>query len=406
MAIIDTQSKINDIVNKSLSANASTLGDVMRNDVASGMQDLLNEVLDLDSTKLKKGAYTGNAQQLKTEVDDKLPKGGYSGTAQQLKNELDSLGVTGSITPQAITETGEASKLVKVNSAGQIVGTFVSNEQIMGVRFVDNGTDFVATRYGITRGAVQESSTVGNVTTVKCKVGNTYLDDMMIYRLMRRGIFDNNSVLNHDQDAVGYDDTLSTGGLAPHTHWVGVYIPKFWYRYNVSYDTTVPLSVVQHVVDVAISDKPFTGAKVHEWFTDVDTDGNVVERSYRVASAFEGVAVNGSTGAYLFPDRTDITTRIFSDFQLGTPSGLTNYSAYELTSVNKANAQAPTTNTTLSNFRTMCQNRHTGNTSKRAITQQPWYETHAINILFMRYYDTKKWKENVSKEVINLIKII
>ncbi len=276
--------------------------------------------------------------------------------------------------------------------------SFIDIEQIMGVRFVDNGTDFVATRYGITIGAVQESTTVGNVMTVKCKVGTTYLDDMMIFRLMRRGIFDNNSVLVFDQDAVGYDDTLSTGGLAPHTHWVGVYIPKFWYRYNV----TVPLSVVQHVVDVAISDKPFTGAKVHEWFTDVDTDGNVVERSYRVASAYEGVAVNGSTGAYLFPNRTDITTRVASDFQLGAPSGLTNYANYRLTSVNKANAQAPATNVTLSNFRIMAQNRHVGNTSKRAITQQTWYATHAINILFMVYYASMDWQGILSNGSTNL----
>lgn len=361
-----------------------------------------NKLGVLNVNKLEKGSYTGNAQQLKTEIDDKLPKGGYTGTAKQLKNELDSLGATGSITPQAITETGEASKLVRVNSAGQIVGTFISNEQIMGVRFVDNGTDFVATRYGIIAGAVQESTTVENVTTVKCKVGTTFLDDMMIYRLMRRGIFDNNANLVFDQDAVGYDDTLSTGGLAPHTHWVGVYIPKFWYRYNVSYDATIPLTVVQHVVDAAISDKPFTGAKVHEWFTDVDTDGNVVERSYRVASAFEGVAVNGSTGAYLFADRTDITTRIASDFQLGTPSGLTAYSTYKLTSVNKANAQAPTTSSTLSNFRTMCQNRHVGNTRKRAITQQPWYANHAINILFIVYYASMNWQGVLSNGVSNL----
>jgi len=234
MAITDTQAKINDIVNKSLSPNADTFGDLMRNDVASGMQDLLNEVFGLENDKLERGAYTGNAQQLKTEIDDKLPKGGYSGTAQQLKNELDSLGATGTINPQSITETGEPSKLVRVNSAGQIVGTFVSNEQIMGVRFVDNGTDFVATRYGITRGAVQESTTVGNVTTVKCKVGTTYIDDMMIYRLMRRGIFNNNGDMIIDQNNAEYDDTLTTltskGQLAPHTHWVGVYIPKFWYR--------------------------------------------------------------------------------------------------------------------------------------------------------------------------------
>ena len=65
------------------------------------------------------------------------------------------------------------------------LGTLVSNEQIMGVRFVDNGTDFVATRYGITRGAVQESTTVGNMTTVKCKVGSTYIDDMMIYKICK-----------------------------------------------------------------------------------------------------------------------------------------------------------------------------------------------------------------------------
>ena len=58
----------------------------------------------------------------------------------------------------------------------------------MGVRFVDNGTDFASTRYGITTGAVQESKTVGNITTVKCKVGSAYIDDMMIYKYMRRGL--------------------------------------------------------------------------------------------------------------------------------------------------------------------------------------------------------------------------
>ena len=283
-------------------------------------------------------------------------------------------------------ETTNKTVIGAINEINANIG-LIGTENIMGVRFVDNGMDFVATRYGITRDAVQESSTVGTVTTVKCKVGTTFLDDMMVYKYMRRGIFDNNGALIHDQDAVGYDDTLSTGGLAPHTHWVGVYIPKFYYRYNVTYNATQVAGInLQHIVDVAISDKPFTGAKVHEWFTDVDTDGNVVERSYRVASAYEGVAVNRSTGAYLFPNRTDITTRIASDFQLGTPSGLTDYANYRLTSVNKANAQAPATNATLSNFRTMCQNRHTGNTSKRAITQQPWYATLAINILFMVYW--------------------
>ena len=137
-------------------------------------------------------------------------------------------------------------------------------------------------------------------------------------------------------------------------------------------------------------------------FTDVDTDGNVVERSYRVVSAFEGVAVNVSTGAYLFTDRTDITTRTVSDFQLGTPSGLTDYANYRLTSVNKTNAQAPSTNATLSNFRTMCQNRHIGNTSKRAITQQTWYANHAINILFMVYYASMDWQSILSEGVTNL----
>ena len=102
-----------------------------------------------------------------------------------------------------------------------------------------------------------------------------------------------------------------------------------------------------------------------------------------------------------FTDRTDITTRISTDFQFGT-GGITDYTNYILTSVNKTNKQAPSTNTTLSNFRTMCQNRHTGNASKRAITQQTWYANHAINILFMIYYASMDWQNTLSVGVTNL----
>ena len=50
----------------------------------------------------------------------------------------------------------------------------------------------------------------------------------------------------------------------------------------------------------------------------------------------------------------------------------------------------------------MCQNRHVGNTSKRAITQQPWYATHAINVLFMVYYASMDWQGILSAGVTNL----
>ena len=49
-----------------------------------------NEVDTALALKLDKGTYTGNASDLKTEIDGKLNKGGYGGTAQDLKNSIDS----------------------------------------------------------------------------------------------------------------------------------------------------------------------------------------------------------------------------------------------------------------------------------------------------------------------------
>jgi len=132
---------------------------------------------------------------------------------------------------------------------------------IMGVKFIDNGAGFNAERYGLAKGKTFSYSTNGNTTTI-----NSDFDTMPIYKYMRRGIFDNNGVLIHDQDAVSYDDTLSTGGLAPHTHWVGVYIPKFYFRINVTFSPN-------YVMDIAVSDKAFDGSLVHPVFTQHSNTG-------------------------------------------------------------------------------------------------------------------------------------
>ena len=268
--------------------------------------------------------------------------------------------------------------------------SLIDTGAIMGVKFIDNGVGFNAERYGLAKGKTFSYSTNGNTTTI-----NSDFDTMPIYKYMRRGIFDNNSVLVFDQDAVGYDDTLSTGGLAPHTHWVGVYIPKFYFRINVTFAPT-------YVMDIAVSDKAFEGSLVHPVFTQHSNTGVLIERDYVVFSAYEGVLVNKSTGAYLFTNRADSTTRIASDFQVGTPSGLTNYANYAMTSVNKANAQAPATNGTLSNFRTMAQNRSSGNSSGRAITQQQYLSWTAINTLFMVEFASTNWQVILSAGVTNL----
>ena len=268
--------------------------------------------------------------------------------------------------------------------------SLIDTGAIMGVKFIDNGAGFNAERYGLAKGKTFSYSTNGNTTTI-----NSDFDTMPIYKYMRRGIFDNNSVLVFDQDAVGYDDTLSTGGLAPHTHWVGVYIPKFYFRINVTFS---PI----YIMDIAISDKAFDGSIVHPVFTQHSNTGALIERDYVVFSAYEGVAVNKNTGAYLFTNRADTTTRIVSDFQVGTPSGLTDYTNYAMTSVNKANAQAPTTNGTLSNFRTMAQNRSSGNSSGRAITQQQYLSWTAINTLFMVEFASTDWQKILSAGVTNL----
>ena len=268
--------------------------------------------------------------------------------------------------------------------------SLIDTRAIMGVKFIDNGAGFNAERYGIAKGKTFSYSTNGNTTTI-----NSDFDTMPIYKYMRRGIFDNNSVLVFDQDAVGYDDTLSTGGLAPHTHWVGVYIPKFYFRINVTFAPT-------YVKDIAVSDKAFDGSLVHPVFTQHSNTGVLIERDYVVFSAYEGVLVNKSTGAYLFTDRADSTTRIISDFQVGIPSGLINYTNYAMTSVNKANAQAPATNGNLSNFRTMAQNRSIENSSGRAITQQQYLSWTAINTLFMVEFASTDWQEILSAGVTNL----
>ena len=268
--------------------------------------------------------------------------------------------------------------------------SLIDTGAIMGVKFIDNGAGFNAERYGLAKGKTFSYSTNGNTTTI-----NSDFDTMPIYKYMRRGIFDNNSVLVFDQDAVGYDDTLSTGGLAPHTHWVGVYIPKFYFRINVTF---TPI----YIMDIAISDKTFDDSLVHPVFTQQSNTGALIERDYVVFSAYEGVLVNKSTGAYLFTNRTDATTRIASDFQVGTPSDLTDYTNYAMTSVNKANAQAPATYGTLSNFRTMAQNRSAGNSSGRAITQQQYLSWTAINTLFMVEFASTDWQSILSAGVTNL----
>ena len=310
---------------------------------------------------------------------------GYVGTAQDLKDNID---LKQNITDNTLDTTNKTivGAINELNANISLIDTGA----VMGVKFIDNGVGFNAERYGLAKGKTFSYSTNGNTTTI-----NSDFDTMPIYKYMRRGIFDNNSVLVFDQDDVGYDDTLSTGGLAPHTHWVGVYIPKFYFRINVTFSPT-------YIMDIAVSDKAFDGSLVHPVFTQHSNTGVLIERDYVVFSAYEGVLVNKSTGAYLFTNRADSTTRIASDFQVGTPSGLTDYANYAMTSVNKANAQAPATYGTLSNFRTMAQNRSSGNSSGRAITQQQYLSWTAINTLFMVEFASTDWQAILSAGVTNL----
>lgn len=264
------------------------------------------------------------------------------------------------------------------------------DDNIMGVRFVDNGSSFTATRYGASIGKTYTLATAGTVNTI-----NSDFDTMPVYRLIRRCIVNKEDVIVAFQGEANYDDTLTLYGYAPHTHRVMVYIPKFYKRVNVLYEPN-------HVVDIAISERPFTEATVDPIFRQVDLDGSLVERPYILISAFEGVAVNKDTGAYLFTDRTDVTTRINADFKLGTPSGLTTYANYLLTSVNKQNAQAPATNATLSNFRLMSQNWNLGKTSKKATTQFQYYAQVMLNHLFMIEFTSTNWQTILSAGVTNL----
>jgi hypothetical protein len=356
-----------------------------------------------NSESMLTGGYVGTGATLNTmimandtninlKVNTKLDKGNYTGTAQQLKAELDSLALTGNVNPQAITETGEANKIPRINSSGQLVADIVSptNTSIMGVRFVDNGSSFTATRYGASIGKTYALATAGTVNTI-----NSDFDTMPVFRLIRRCIVNKEDVIVAFQGDATYEDTLTLHGYAPHTHRVMVYIPKFYKRVNVSYEPN-------HVVDIAISELPFTGATIDPIFRQVDLDGSLVERPYILVSAFEGIAVNKDTGAYLFADRADATTRVNADFQLGTPSGLTTYANYLLTSINKQNAQAPTTNATLSDNRLMVQNWNLGKTSKKATTQFQYYAQVMLNHLFMIEFASTNWQAILSAGVTNL----
>ena len=174
---MSTQDKINNIVNKSLTPNASTLGDVMRDDVASALQDLLNQdgvielqkqdkndtnltttnktivgaINELENDKLEKGIYTGTAQDLNVLISGKTDKGTYSGTAGQLKAMIDSLATTGSITPlqaDLISYGGTINNIdlnAYKNNTEFMAGTGCTNLPLVGVtnvsiKVMGNGT--------------------------------------------------------------------------------------------------------------------------------------------------------------------------------------------------------------------------------------------------------------------------
>jgi len=124
-------------------------------------------------------------------------------------------------------------------------------------------------------------------------------------------------------------------------------------------------------------------------FIGVDKDGKETEYAYRVFSAYEGTAIVSEDGAYLFPIKTDATTRISGDFMFNKPTGTNDdYADYMLGSVNAANAQAPATNAKLINYRLMAENRS--------------WATHGINVLFMVYYASTNWQGILSNGVANL----
>ena len=258
---------------------------------------------------------------------------------------------------------------------------------VFGVQFLDNGSGFNATRYGLASGKDYRYSVSGANVSI-----DSDFDTLAIFKNIRRCICNNENVPVAFYGDSNYDDTLTLYGYAPHTHYVGVYIPKFYYRYKSVYSPTPMLNL-------AISDSPFDGAIVHEWFTNIDRAGIVSVTDYKIFSAFEGIAVNKTTGAYIFTNRADSTTRVDGDFKFGT---LTDYANYMLTSVNKANKQAPVTNATLSNFRTMAQNRSSANVSKRVTSQMDFWSYHAINMLFMVEFASTNWQGVLSSGVSNL----
>lgn len=269
--------------------------------------------------------------------------------------------------------------------------TNLSKANVLGVIFKDNiyTASFDAIRYGLASGKSYKTTTSG--------VTNTIVSDfssLMIYKEIRRCIVDKEDNIVAWFGDANYDDTLTLNGYAPHTHRVMVYIPKFYYKFDVSY--------VPYIMDIAISKTQFAGSKVHEAFLQHGTDGILVERDYILVSAYEGVAVNRTTGAYLFTSRAESTTRVASDFQVGTPSGLTDYTNYLLTSVNKVGAQAPVTNGTLANMRTMAQNWNTSKTSKKATTQMQFWVWHMLNVLFMVEFANTDWQGTLSAGVTNL----
>lgn len=245
-----------------------------------------------------------------------------------------------------------------------------------GVRFVDNGTDFEATRLGLAKDATisEDSSTqddLGNTITKKV----SSFDNFYPWSKMRRVIVDNNLAVVDYFGSDTYDDTLSSNGYAPHTHAVMVEIPKFYSKTNIR---TVE---GKQEIEVLISEKAILGFEVDPMFLKGNPDGLITECNYVYVRAFEGVLCKKADGTFPFVDVKEDESdkpRENTDFAWGQQE-VKDTNLYLLASVNAKNKQAPVTNTNMSNFRKMAEAR----SASKFFTQHTFNVQTGITKLFM-----------------------
>jgi hypothetical protein len=205
--------------------------------------------------------------------------------------------------------------------------------------------------------------TVGNGNEVYAKLGNTLyvsrtvdfknftsyttldVSGSSVYTNMKRcNVADNGTINAFDGDA-GYTENGSNGQVM-------VYVPKFWYKLDVSESGSLYGSIIRKGT-WSIADGPSDGYKLHPAF--INASGNEVD--YFLYGAFDAVGQDSN----------------------GTYSTSYNSTSYKLGSVG-GNLYAPSNSFTRATARTMATNRGTG-----------WYQagvkqTMAIQMLFAVEY--------------------